>query len=493
MGKRNAHSRPRAVGGGRSEKYARRRDARGSQTQYAAEWSDAAAAAVLEHLKAGCKDGESLLEHSADVLRDSQVARTFWTSLRKDVSPHDYALAEEVMSAHSVRVQQEGLSAAEVKAKTKSFLKPLRERASARTATEPLKVTPGEEGPETFHGWLSEEPKKDRMRDIKRSKRTLKGIAKWPLGWMRREGVVCYERAAGRVAQERKGKPDAEFMKGVVKTTELPTATASGPDHYVVIAPGGEARFMTVQEVGRSFGVPAESPLAAMLHDKKGPLTVNQAVGCLGRSVHAGVARRLVATLMERGTLARGLTYGSAYSGVDTFAAAVEAEMEGDWTYEFASEASRTVRKALLAAWGERGLTESNCYSDARGDDAATARYVDLMVITPNCEAYSKRNHKRTPEDQRHSLEDVWRSLEYVRRAQPRVVIMENSPDVRAEGPLTGLLARLEGYEMEVGLLDPREVARAPAARERRFWVLTRREAHATNASGAPGDGASQE
>ena len=46
---------------------------------------------------------------------------------------------------------------------------------------------------------------------------------------------------------------------------------------------------------------------------------------------------------------------------------------------------------------------------------------------------------------------------------------------------------------MEVGLLDPREVARAPAARERRFWVLTRREAHATNASGAPGDGASQE
>ena len=133
------------------------------------------------------------------------------------------------------------------------------------------------------------------------------------------------------MAQERKGKPDAEFMKGVVKTAELPTATASGPDHYVVIAPGGEARFMTVQEVSRSFGVPAESPLAAMLNDKKGPLTVNQAVGCLGRSVHAGVARRLVATLMERGTLARGLTYGSAYSGVDTFAAAVEAEMEVDW------------------------------------------------------------------------------------------------------------------------------------------------------------------
>ena len=448
---------------------------------------------MLEHLKAGCRGGESLLEHTAKVLSGAQEARAFWTSFRKNVSPHDLALAEEVMSAHSGRVKQEGLSEAEVKAKTKSFLKPLRERASARTTVEPLKVTAGEEGPATFHGWLSKEPKRDRMRDIKRSKRILRGIAKWPLGWMKTEGVVCYERAAGRVAQKRKGKPDAEFMKGVVKTAELPTATASGPDHYVVIAPGGAARFMTVQEVSRSFGVPAESPLAAMLNDKKGPLTVNQAVGCLGRSVHVGVARRLVATLRERGLLARGMTYGSAYSGVDTFAAAVEAEMAGDWNYEFASEASKTVRSGLLAAWGDRGLTAGNCHMDARGDDAAAAPYVDLMVMTPNCEAYSKRNHKRTPEEQRHSLEDVWRSLEYVRRSQPRVVILENSPDVRAEGPMTGLLARLEGYKMEAGLLDPREVARAPAARERRFWVLTRREDHATNASGAPGAGTSHE
>ena len=71
MGKRNAHSRPRAVGGGRSEKYARRRDARGSQAQYAAEWSDASAAAVLENLKAGCTSGESLLEHTRKVLGES--------------------------------------------------------------------------------------------------------------------------------------------------------------------------------------------------------------------------------------------------------------------------------------------------------------------------------------------------------------------------------------------------------------------------------------
>ena len=96
------------------------------------------------------------------------------------------------------------------------------------------------------------------------------------------------------------------------------------------------------------------------------------------------------------------------------------------------------------------------------------------MVTTPNCEAYSKRNHGRTHADQRASLEDVWRGLGYVRRRRPRVVVVENATDVSAEGPITGLLARLEGYSLESGILDPRTTAGAPMARERRFWVLTR-------------------
>ena len=41
-------------------------------------------------------------------------------------------------------------------------------------------------------------------------------------------------------------------------------------------------------------------------------------------------------------------------------------------------------------------------------------------------------------------------------------------------GPLTGLLARLEGYTMEAGVLDPEADGSAPMARERHFWVLTR-------------------
>ena len=81
-------------------------------------------------------------------------------------------------------------------------------------------------------------------------------------------------------------------------------------------------------------------------------LTVNQAVSCLGRSVHVGVARALVRELLRRGVLAKGARYGSAYSGIDTFAAAVDVELEGSWTYAFASESSKAPRKALMRAWG---------------------------------------------------------------------------------------------------------------------------------------------
>ena len=43
------------------------------------------------------------------------------------------------------------------------------------------------------------------------------------------------------------------------------TALASTSDHYVLLTPGKEPRFMTVEEVARSFGNPKASPLMRML------------------------------------------------------------------------------------------------------------------------------------------------------------------------------------------------------------------------------------
>ena len=151
-------------------------------------------------------------------------------------------------------------------------------------------------------------------------------------------------------------------MRRLVHTDHLPTALAKAADHYVLVTPGEAPRFMTVEEVGRTMGLDDASPLMHMLSTPT--LSVNHAVECLGRSVHVGVARQIVRTLMARGLMWRGMKYGSGYSGIDTFVAAVHAETGGEFTYEFASESQPHVRRGLLHAWGGSGLTEERCYWD---------------------------------------------------------------------------------------------------------------------------------
>ena len=95
---------------------------------------------------------------------------------------------------------------------------------------------------------------------------------------------------------------------------------------------------MTVEETMRAFGIPAGSRAWKELRSSQCPLGAAAAVSCLGRGIHTGVARQLVKKLVADGTVAPGCIYGSAFSGLDTFASAVEAELGRDWTYEFASE-----------------------------------------------------------------------------------------------------------------------------------------------------------
>ena len=230
---------------------------------------------------------------------------------------------------------------------------------------------------------------------------------------------------------------------------------------------------MTVEESMRAFGVPEKSSMWRGLRAARCPLSAAAAVSCLGRGVHTGVARQLVKMLQADGVLQEGARYGSAFSGIDTFASALEAEMGENWTYEFASESNRGVRRGLLHIWSSRGLTEQACFDDARGEDAASAPPVDLYVTSPECTAHSKRNHMPSAGDQRLSLECFWSSLEYVRRQTPRVVVVENVDEPSSSGPITGLLGRLAGYKMATGVLDPRTTAKMPIARERRYWVLT--------------------
>ena len=109
------------------------------------------------------------------------------------------------------------------------------------------------------------------------------------------------ERAAGRILNERDGRADAAFLRGVLKAEYLPTAVGNASDHYVLLTPGGEPRFLTVEEVARGIQIPSESPLMRMLSSPT-PLTVIQAVSCLGQSIHVGVGRSLVSKLLGDGS-----------------------------------------------------------------------------------------------------------------------------------------------------------------------------------------------
>jgi len=73
---------------------------------------------------------------------------------------------------------------------------------------------------------------------------------------MTRPGVVCYERAAARIQDECAGVATEDMVKRLVKVDSFLTAVASASDHYVVLGPGMAPRFMSVQEVGRTLGVP---------------------------------------------------------------------------------------------------------------------------------------------------------------------------------------------------------------------------------------------
>jgi hypothetical protein len=241
------------------------------------------------------------------------------------------------------------------------------------------------------------------------------------------------------------------------------------------VMPGGAWRFMTVAEVARAFMLAFGSPLwqALVESDALKPL---QAVERMGRGIHVGVAQAIVAMLVAEGSLQPGATYASAYSGIDMFAAAVDAELEGEWRYSFASEPDVLSRRVLLQAWGQRGLRAERCYLDACSTEARQEASVDLWVSSPECTSHSPANRGdegNVSAAQAASLAAIWQSLDYVRRARPRAVVLENVAQRSISGPLTGLLSRLGGYSVRTGVLDPQTAADAPIARERQFWVLT--------------------
>ena len=203
------------------------------------------------------------------------------------------------------------------------------------------------------------------------------------------EAVVCVERALNRVRVERSGgaQPEHGFVAGLLHRRRLPTAVQSESDHFFLLARG---RFMRPRELARAFGVAAPSPLASALGDRAA-VSPRQAVALLGQAVHVAPVEWLLRRAATRlGLLQRRVRYASVFSGVDVAAAAMDVLWPARWSYSTAAECDAVARRALLAAWGSRGLQASAVFLDAGGAAAMAAPYADVWVCTPSCKPFSR-------------------------------------------------------------------------------------------------------
>ena len=468
---------PRSLRGGRAKRYKARREAHGSVREYAPRWTDSTAAAVLYALKASKElaNAESLEKHTISLLAHGQPMTRLGPIMKGRLTEAEKKEAGHVLAAHCNKLKDRERSSYDI---YKALMKTLYKRGAQakpqalHRARIPVQYS-------TLDAMISRQPAQDRLRSIGDNQRILGGVERWPMDRLQHRGIICYERALGRMTTEHKewkGKPTVRYMTSLVHTKPLPTAIGSASDHYLVVSPGGGIRWASVQELARSMEVPEGGVLWHGLSCPR--ISTIQMGEAIGRGVHTGVARSLLRPLVQDGTLRPGMTYGSAYTGIDTFAAAVDAEMGGNWRYEFASECKSSLRDATVAIWGKRGLKSERCHGDAAGESAAGEARVDLWVATPECTRFSKKNHRREQGEQDDGIREMIAAMSYVERRLPTVVIVENVTEGTAVGPMMGVLRRVAkaaGYELAHDKVCPTEDG-GLQRRERAYWVLTRRQ-----------------
>jgi len=141
------------------------------------------------------------------VLASTEGTRLLISCSCEDLVPVDRQLVADIVKKYHDMVA--GCIAAgdnkQALQKAKAFLKPLYARRHARGEIKQLRVPPATIGPASFKEWLGPGVQGEKLRDVAKSQRLLDGIGRWPLDWLDRPGVVCYERAHGRIVRERPG------------------------------------------------------------------------------------------------------------------------------------------------------------------------------------------------------------------------------------------------------------------------------------------------
>ena len=459
--------RARAIAGGRSNDYALRHDQRESGRTNAAYWAPAAARAalaVLDEMRRKRGEGRGALLWT--MFNEPSVMAEFAKILRSRLSEANAQNALAVIGHHAAlagKVYDQRL--------IDRCLRPWRLNAVAPEAVEDGMEVPRPEGPDRTIADVLSESGDGRMRSMSRNRRIIEGIGSWDLEWLEEPGVACYERCKRRIDHDGEGA-----LARSVRTRVMQTALHNAADHHIVLRMGESPRWASVSEEARAFEMPDDDPLRRVLCCTE-TVTPAQAVSLMGNGVHIGAGRALVRELIAEGSIkektgGEKTTYGGAFSGGDMLASAVYAETRGQMTHEFASESDRVPRKALLAAWGEAGLTEARCHHDALSEAAVSEARVDVWTSTPGCIKHSRRSNAPDAE----AVLDVARidrSLDYVRRRRPRVVIMENVNDQRLAERLGAILSRIRGYRWRRAVINPSQDLGSAMDRERAYWVGT--------------------
>ena len=309
--------------------------------------------------------------------------------------------------------------------------------------------------------------------------RILGGTESWGvdrLGTLPDHTVICYERAAGRVQEWRSrtnasptAAPPPSLLRAIMHTSAVPTALASHSDHFYLPVLG---RWVTPAEILTMFSVPGDHPLRAVLCSP--PVSPVAAVSMLGRAVHVRAAARALSLALAAIPLqpspSNPLRYASACSGIDLAAVALDTLLPAAWTYVFASETNEHVAAVLARAHAARGLRPDAIHPDATLPAATTdAPPVHLWLVTPPCEAYSRRNHHRSEGREVDAVSDFDAMLEYARAHRPMAIVVENVEEPAAVLAITAAVLSLPGYTWVT--VESEAAAYGPMARARCYWV----------------------
>ena len=466
--------------GGRSARYDARGDTPTGRAHYAPRWSPGAAAAALVAVRR-CAVQAGMVQGGAAsctiFLSRALACDDLWGKVTRAVhqeASRDLAdCAMAVLDFH--RTSASAMGDAERSHLANSISRAMRRRAGECAPMESLGVFPiPVQWPASFHGWIDDVDPDGPVRPnppVSSGEGPLARSAQWRLDRVAHDGVVVFGRAGARVREwcRRRGGgapavPPIHLAETLVHRRVLPTAVSSRNDHWWLTR---QQRYMSVVEVCRAMGLDDASPLALALRDTRvvGPTT---AVALAGKGIHASVATIIVAWLDARGLLPTQLTYASACSGVDFFAEAVRCARPHGFSYAYASEPDSAARAVLRVAWG---LDGERIYMDAGSAEALSERVVDLLVISPECNKFSRRRHGRDAALTAAGAVDAEHVLQPVRRQLARVVVVENVDEADGVAAITTVLQRAGAYMWFTQALDPQVHAACPVARARRYWV----------------------